>query len=116
MFLILNQITKWIWIPVLIIGIYASCKIVLHVKPKLATGLLLTVWLSEALIWSIALSQNQVQALAWMIGFTLGILDVAKTDIEKYWLDKEPGFISRKIRAWGRKVLPDWVSRKMERK
>lgn len=116
MFLILKQVVQWLWLPVFLMGIYSSCKIVLHVKPKLATGLLLAVWLSEAMIWSIVLSKNQVQALAWMIGFTLGILDVAKTDIEKYWLGKEPGFVDRKIRAMVRKVLPDWVSRKMERK
>lgn len=113
MFLIFNQIAKWIWIPMLIIGIYASCKIVLHVKPKLATGLLLTVWLPEAMLWSFALSQNQKDVIWWMIGFTLGILSVAKTDIEKYWLGKEPGFIGRKIKAMVRKVLPDWIIRKM---
>lgn len=104
MFLILNQIAKWIWIPIFLIGIYVSCKIVLHVKPKLATGLLLAVWVSEAWVWSIVLSQNQKDVIWWMIGFTLGILDVAKTDIEKYWLGKEPGFINRKIRAMVRKV------------
>ena len=113
MFLIFNQIAKWIWIPVFLIGIYVSCKIVLHVKPKLATGLLLAVWLSEALIWSIILSQNQEDVIWWMIGFTLEILSVAKTDIEKYWLGKEPGFINRKIKAKVRKALSDWIIRKM---